>query len=80
MTDARYSVQVVGNLFTFYTVNRYGRRFIFNWTLFACTILLLIIGFLAIPTNNQKAKWAIAALVGQPCSCVLCTMRRLVSC
>lgn len=56
------AIGVVGNLFTFYTVNRYGRRFIFNWTLFACTILLLIIGFLAIPTNNQKAKWAIAAL------------------
>ncbi|PCH42436.1 general substrate transporter [Wolfiporia cocos MD-104 SS10] len=56
------AIGVVGNLCTFYTVNHYGRRFIFNWTLFACTIILLIIGFLAIPENNQNAKWAIAAL------------------
>jgi len=56
------AIGVVGNLFTFYTVNRFGRRFIFNWTLFACCIVLLIIGFLAIPTHNQNAKWAIAAL------------------
>ncbi|KAI0951238.1 hypothetical protein AcW1_008333 [Taiwanofungus camphoratus] len=52
---------VVGNLLTFYTVNHYGRRFIFNWTMVACTVVLLLIGFLAIPTNNQGAKWAIAA-------------------
>ncbi|KAI0951244.1 hypothetical protein AcW1_008337 [Taiwanofungus camphoratus] len=54
------AIGVVGNLLTFYTVNYYGRRFIFNWTMFALTIVLLLIGFLAIPTNNQGARWAIA--------------------
>ncbi|KAH9939513.1 maltose permease [Amylocystis lapponica] len=51
---------VAGNLITFYTVNRFGRRVIFNWTMFACTILLLLIGFLAIPTS-QNARWAMAS-------------------
>ncbi|CCM01414.1 uncharacterized protein FIBRA_03465 [Fibroporia radiculosa] len=56
------AIGVVGNLFTFYTVNKFGRRFIFNWTLCACCVVLLVIGFLAIPSNNQGARWAIAAL------------------
>lgn len=51
---------VVGNLLTFYTVNRFGRRFIFNWTMVACTVVLLLIGFLSIPTS-QNAKWAMAS-------------------
>ncbi|GBE88356.1 General alpha-glucoside permease [Sparassis crispa] len=50
---------VVGNLLTFYTVNRYGRRFIFNWTMLACTVVLFLIGFLSIPTS-QGAKWAMS--------------------
>lgn len=31
--------------------------------MFALTIVLLLIGFLAIPTNNQGARWAIAVFV-----------------
>ncbi|KAH0834933.1 general substrate transporter [Lanmaoa asiatica] len=55
------AIGVVGNLLTFYTVNRYGRRFIFNWGMVACTVILLLIGFIWIGNTNQNAKWAVSA-------------------
>ncbi|KAI0725563.1 maltose permease [Fomitopsis betulina] len=54
-------VGVAGNLINFYTVNRFGRRAMFNSTMFASTIVLFLIGFLAIPTGNQSARWGMAA-------------------
>ncbi|KAF8552470.1 maltose permease [Imleria badia] len=55
------AIGVVGNLLTFYTVNRFGRRFIFNWGMVGCTIILLLIGFIWIGSANQNAKWAVSA-------------------
>jgi SP family general alpha glucoside:H+ symporter-like MFS transporter len=55
------AIGVVGNLLTFYTVNRFGRRFIFNWGMVACTVILLLIGFIWIGNANQNAKWAVSA-------------------
>ncbi|KAF8137075.1 general substrate transporter [Boletus edulis] len=55
------AIGVVGNLLTFYTVNRFGRRFLFNWGMVACTIILLLIGFIWIGNANQNAKWAVSA-------------------
>ncbi|KAH9917803.1 maltose permease [Fomitopsis serialis] len=54
-------IGVAGNLINFYTVNKVGRRLMFNWTMFASTIVLFLVGFLAIPSNNQSAKWAMAS-------------------
>ncbi|EPT05531.1 hypothetical protein FOMPIDRAFT_1138706 [Fomitopsis schrenkii] len=54
-------VGVAGNLINFYTVNKFGRRTMFNWTMFASTIVLFLIGFLAIPSGNQSARWGMAA-------------------
>ena len=56
-------MQVVGNLLTFYTVNRFGRRFLFNWGMVGCTVILLVIGFLWIGNANENVKWAVAAFV-----------------
>ncbi|KIJ63765.1 hypothetical protein HYDPIDRAFT_175817 [Hydnomerulius pinastri MD-312] len=55
------AVGVVGNLCTFYTVNRFGRRFIFNWGMAACTVILMMIGFIWIDNTSGHAKWAISA-------------------
>ncbi|KAI9568717.1 maltose permease, partial [Boletus coccyginus] len=55
------AIGIVGNLMTFYTVNRLGRRFIFNWGMVACTVILLLIGFIWIWNANPKAKWAVSA-------------------
>ncbi|KIJ63766.1 hypothetical protein HYDPIDRAFT_91877, partial [Hydnomerulius pinastri MD-312] len=55
------AIGVVGNLLTFYTVNRFGRRFIFNWGMAACTVILLLIGFIWIDNKNQNAKWTVSA-------------------
>ncbi|KAH7924695.1 maltose permease [Leucogyrophana mollusca] len=54
------AIGVVGNLLTFYTVNKFGRRFIFNWSMAACTVVLLLIGFLSI-SSAQGPRWAVAA-------------------
>ncbi|EIW77181.1 maltose permease [Coniophora puteana RWD-64-598 SS2] len=54
------AIGIVGNSITFYTVNRFGRRFIFKWGMIACTTVLLLIGFLTI-SSSQAAKWATAA-------------------
>ncbi|KAN0086099.1 General substrate transporter [Tylopilus felleus] len=57
------AIGVVGNLLTFYTVNRFGRRFIFNWGMVACTVILLLIGFTWIGNTHRGAKWAVSAFV-----------------
>jgi len=56
------AIGVVGNLVAFYAVNRFGRRFLFNWGMVACTIILLLIGFIWIGSANQSAKWAVSAI------------------
>ncbi|KAG0702170.1 maltose permease [Suillus ampliporus] len=53
------AVGIVGNLLTFYTINRFGRRFIFFWGILACTTVLLLIGFISI-SHTQSARWAVA--------------------
>ncbi|KAG9311602.1 general substrate transporter [Chiua virens] len=55
------AIGVVGNLLTFYTVNQFGRRFLFNWGMAASTVILLVIGFLWIGSANPGCKWAISA-------------------
>ncbi|KAF9220749.1 maltose permease [Gyrodon lividus] len=55
------AIGVVGNLLTFYTVNRFGRRSIFTWGMAACTVILLLIGFIWIDSKNQSAKWTVSA-------------------
>ncbi|KAG2129320.1 maltose permease [Suillus cothurnatus] len=54
------AIGIVGNLLTFYTVNQLGRRFIFFWGMLACTIVLLLIGFISI-SHTQNARWTVAA-------------------
>ncbi|KAG1726395.1 maltose permease [Suillus lakei] len=54
------AIGIVGNLLTFYTVNRFGRRFIFFWGMLACTTVLLLIGFISI-SHTQNARWTVAA-------------------
>ncbi|KAF9240471.1 maltose permease [Melanogaster broomeanus] len=54
------AIGVVGNLLTFYTVNRLGRRTIFTWGMAACTVILLLIGFIWIDNKNKSAKWAVS--------------------
>lgn len=38
----------------------------FNSTMLASTIVLFLIGFLAIPSHNQSARWGMAAFVRTP--------------
>ncbi|KAG1729525.1 maltose permease, partial [Suillus paluster] len=54
------AIGIVGNLLTFYTVNRFGRRFIFFWGMLSCTTVLLLIGFISI-SHSQSARWTVAA-------------------
>ncbi|KAG1763315.1 maltose permease, partial [Suillus occidentalis] len=54
------AIGIVGNLLTFYTVNRFGRRFVFFWGMLTCTAVLLLIGFISI-SHSQNARWTVAA-------------------
>lgn len=54
------AIGIVGNLLTFYTVNHFGRRFIFFWGMLACTTVLLLIGFISI-SHSQNARWTVAS-------------------
>ncbi|KIJ63761.1 hypothetical protein HYDPIDRAFT_155254 [Hydnomerulius pinastri MD-312] len=56
------AVGVFGNLLAFYILDRFGRRSIFNWGLMACTVILLLIGFVWLDNTNPTAKWAVATL------------------
>lgn len=52
---------VAGNICSWFIVNRFGRRPIFVTGMFACTIILLLIGILdVVPTG--AAKWAMSSL------------------
>ncbi|KAG8216575.1 general substrate transporter [Butyriboletus roseoflavus] len=55
------AIGVVGNLVAFYAVNRFGRRFLFNWGMVGCTVILVLIGFIWIGNANPSAKWAVSA-------------------
>ncbi|KIK40403.1 hypothetical protein CY34DRAFT_24850 [Suillus luteus UH-Slu-Lm8-n1] len=54
------AIGIVGNLLTFYTVNRFGRRSVFFWGMLTCTTVLLLIGFISI-SHSQNARWTVAA-------------------
>lgn len=54
------AIGIVGNLLTFYTVNQFGRRFVFFWGMLTCTAVLLLIGFISI-SHSQNARWTVAA-------------------
>lgn len=54
------AIGIVGNLLTFYTVNHFGRRFVFFWGMLTCTAVLLLIGFISI-SHSQNARWTVAA-------------------
>lgn len=56
------SVGILGNLCTFYTLNRFGRRTLFNASLWSCTIVLMLIGFLSISTN-ESTRLAIVSFI-----------------
>ncbi|KIJ63752.1 hypothetical protein HYDPIDRAFT_133568 [Hydnomerulius pinastri MD-312] len=54
------AIGVVGNLLAFYTVDRFGRRLIFNLGIAGCTVVLFLIGFIWM-SPTQNARWAVAA-------------------
>ncbi|KYK58796.1 MFS transporter [Drechmeria coniospora] len=55
----------VGTLISWPLMNyfKFGRRSIYNTGMVIMTILLFVIGFLAIPTDNTAAVWALASLM-----------------
>ena len=55
--------QVVGNLLTFWTVNRFGRRSLFNWGMIACAFILVMMGFAEFWKTDHSAQLAVFAFV-----------------
>jgi len=53
------AIGIVGNLIAAFTVNKFGRRFLFNWGMVGCCIVNFLIAFLAIP-GNTNTNWAMA--------------------
>jgi len=54
------AIGIVGNLCALFTVNRFGRRGLFNWGMVGCVVVNLIVGFSSIP-KNQAGNWSMAA-------------------
>jgi MFS transporter, SP family, general alpha glucoside:H+ symporter len=54
--------QIIGNLLAFVSVNKFGRRFLFNWGMVGCAVVNFLIAFLAIP-GHTNTNWAMAIFV-----------------
>ncbi|KAH8883293.1 general substrate transporter [Thozetella sp. PMI_491] len=53
----------VGTVISWPLMSYFGRRTIYNTGMIVLTIFLFIIGFLALPTDNNAAIWALATLL-----------------
>ncbi|KAL2880354.1 hypothetical protein SGCOL_004407 [Colletotrichum sp. CLE4] len=58
-----YSIQLLGNICSWFLVERVGRRPLIVWGTVAMTALLLVIGGLGVPKSNQSALTAMVALM-----------------
>ncbi|KZT57947.1 general substrate transporter [Calocera cornea HHB12733] len=53
------AIGIVGNILAGLTMNRFGRRFLFNWGMVGCAVVNFLIAFLAIP-GKTSTNWAMA--------------------
>ncbi|EJU04738.1 maltose permease [Dacryopinax primogenitus] len=53
------AIGIVGNLIAGVYVNKFGRRFLFNWGMVGCAIVNFLIAFLALP-GRTSTNWAMA--------------------
>lgn len=63
IAQACYSIQLLGNICSWFLVERVGRRPLIVWGTIAMTALLLVIGGLGVPKSNQSALTAMVALM-----------------
>ncbi|KAG7116775.1 Major facilitator-type transporter ecdC like protein [Verticillium longisporum] len=63
IAQGAYAIQLVGNMVSWFLVDRLGRRPLIVWGMAATTVLLFVIGCVAIPANNQQALSAMVALM-----------------
>ncbi|KAI8226404.1 General alpha-glucoside permease [Colletotrichum sp. SAR 10_96] len=58
-----YSIQLLGNICSWFLVKRTGRRPLIVWGIISMSALLLLIGGLSVIENNQQALAAVVALM-----------------
>ncbi len=63
MTLGGYALGVVGTVLSWFLISRAGRRTIYLCGVATLFTLLLIVGFLGIPTGNKSAVWALSVLL-----------------
>jgi len=61
----QYALGAVGTMLSWFTMNWWGRRTIYCWGLFILFTLLLIVGFLGLPTSSENGPlgWAIGGVL-----------------
>ncbi|KAJ0413212.1 maltose permease [Aspergillus carlsbadensis] len=63
VAQGAYAIQLVGNIMSWFLIERFGRRPLITYGSMILTSLLLIIGCISVPSGNQDAKTAMVALM-----------------
>ncbi|KAI9684716.1 MAG: hypothetical protein M1829_000091 [Trizodia sp. TS-e1964] len=61
---AQYGIGFIGSIGSWFLMSYFGRRSLYLWGLFIMTILLFIIGFIALaPDSSTGATWAVGSML-----------------
>ncbi|KAH8765046.1 maltose permease [Diaporthe sp. PMI_573] len=71
VAQACYTVQLFGNICSWFLIDRSGRRPLIVWGCIAMTILLLVIGYLGIARDNKQKTYSINVMSNTAAACLV---------